>query len=575
MTFIDTLNRQVGANMVGYNVSSSLTNFLAPVQAFAKTNKFDFVKAMAQTPWNKIASVFGRGDGFAEQSPVMIRRKGADRFHRTAWQKVSDPGYALMGAVDSISTELIARTKYNELIRNGMDSQTAHYETDKWASRLMGDRSLGQMPQIYNSKMLGLVTKFQLEVRNQLDSQFYDTIQEAKVSNEHIEDTLARNARTAAKVASTFVQLAVVQHLFGKAFESVAGYNPAFDIIEVLLTAFGFDDEEDSEDTALDNIEQGFLALLEDLPYTSTLTGGRIPIASALPVTELIKGEDEWGNEKSRWETLGEIAPYYALPGGYGQVKKTIQGLGMFSDDLPIAGSYTQSGALRFPVEDNLGNRLKAAVFGQYASKNAREYFDNEYAPLQEKQIQEFIDSDLPIADYREYREGLKDKDTLAEKAEYIASLDLPIDTKNMLVNNVADREEPIDLTGFEAYGDFEAFEYAHKYSGKYAVSKAVTGDLTEYRAITKALGEITSDKDENDKTINGSRRNNVINYINSLDIEYGAKLILYKQQYKADDTYNRAILEYLQTTDLSRNDKLAICRELGFSVAADGTIRW
>ena len=83
MTFISTLNGQVGANMVGYNVSSSLTNFLAPVQALAKSNKFDFVKAMAQTSWNKIASVFGGGDGFADQSPIMIRRKGAERFYRT------------------------------------------------------------------------------------------------------------------------------------------------------------------------------------------------------------------------------------------------------------------------------------------------------------------------------------------------------------------------------------------------------------------------------------------------------------------------------------------------------------
>jgi hypothetical protein len=180
---------------------------------------------------NKIGSVFGRGDGFAEQSPVMIRRSGADSFYRTPWQKVSDAGYILMGAVDSVSTELIARTKYNELVRNGMDAQKAHYETDKWVSRMMGDRSLGQQPQLYNSKTLGLITKFQLEVRNQLDSQFYDTIQEAKASNEDIKNGLARNANTAAKVTSTFVQLAVAQHLFGQAFESVAGYNPAFDII--------------------------------------------------------------------------------------------------------------------------------------------------------------------------------------------------------------------------------------------------------------------------------------------------------------------------------------------------------
>jgi hypothetical protein len=258
--------------------------------------------------------------------------------------------------------------------------------------------------------MLGLITKFQLEVRNQLDSQFYDTIQEAKVSNEHIENSLARNAKTAAKVASTFLQLAVAQHLFGTAFESIAGYNPAFDIIDVLKTALGFDDDEESEDTVGDNLTQALLELAEDLPYASTfLDGGRIPISAALPIEEFVKGQDEWGNEKSRWDTLKEVAPYYILPGGYGQIKKTAQGLSMFSDDHPVAGSYTDSGNLRFPVEDTIGNRIQAALFGQYANDNARYYFDNDLAPLSDNQIQEYDALDLSYQDYWKYRDEMTD----------------------------------------------------------------------------------------------------------------------------------------------------------------------
>ena len=609
ITFLDTVNRQVGANMVGFNVSSSLTNFLAPVQAFAKTNKFDFVKAMAQTAANKL----GKGDNFAEESPVMIRRKGAERFYRTPYQKVADAGYVLMGVVDDISTELIARTKYNEFTRKGMDSQQAHIETDKWVSRLMGDRSLGQQPQLYNSKMLGLFTKFQLEVRNQLDSQFYDTIQEAKVSTEEIENKLQRNATKATKIASTFVQLAVMQHLFGKAFESVAGYNPAFDIIEALIKTFGWDDEEDDEDTVLDNLEQGFMSLLEDLPYTSTLTGGRIPISSALPVAEFIKGKDQYGNEKNRWQTLGEAAPYYVLPGGYGQIKKTRAGLKMFDEDLPIAGSYTDSGNLRFPVDDTLGSRVQAGLFGQWASENARDYFDNERAPLKEKQIQELIDTELPIRDYWDYREGLSKQENLEEKVKYIESLDLPIDTKNILVNNVTDRKNPIDLTDYDQYGDYEEFDFASKnpekydflqqnnvpyeeytssedakefYDGAYSwvknnpekvtVSKAVTDNVVQYRKYAKDLDAIRADKDADGKTISGSAKEKKLDYINSLDIDYGARLILFKNEYNADDTYNYEIIDYLNAReDISFDEMNTILKELGFNVTADGIITW
>lgn len=614
ITFLDTVNKQVGANMVGFNVSSSLTNFLSVAQAFAKTNKFDFVKAFAQTVANKVGSIAGKTDGFTENSPVIIRRKGEERFYRTPWQKAGDAGYVLMSVVDDISTELIARAKYNELTRKGMDSQQAHIETDKWVSRLMGDRSLGQQPQLYNSKMLGLVTKFQLEVRNQLDSQFYDTIQEAKVSTEQIENGLLRNAKKAAKITSTFVQLAVGQHLFGKAFEAVAGYNPSFDIIEVLIKTFGWDDEEEDEDTVLDNIEQGFLELLGDMPYSSIFTGGRVPIESALPIEQLVTGKDQYGNEKNRWETLGEAAPYYILPGGYGQIKKTTQGLGMFDDDLPIAGSYTDSGNLRFPVEDTPLNRLQAGIFGQYASENARDYFDNERQSLKKKQIEEFVDLDIPIRDYWDYRDGLKDLDTISEKADYINGLDLPIDKKNLLINNIADRKESIDMTDYDDFANFEEFDYASKnpekyeflqengisysqyksfdedtkeeydgiwnwvknYPDKVTVSRAVTDNVVEYKQYTKALDAIRADKDENGKTISGTAKAKKVDYINSLDLDYGAKIILFKSEYGSDDTYNNDIVEYLNgRNDISYEETVTILRELGFEVLSDGTVRW
>lgn len=610
MTFFDTLNRQVGANMVGFNVSSSLTNFIAPVQAFAKTNKAAFVKGFAQTVANRVGSIAGKTDGFIENNPTMIRREGADRFYRTPWQKAGDLGYALMGAVDSISTEIIVRAKYNELVGKGMNAEQAVIEADKWASRLMGDRSLGQQPQIFNSKMLGIVTKFQLEVRNQLDSQFYDTIQEAKVSAEDIQNAKLRNAKVAAQVTSTFVQLAVVQHLFGKAFEAVAGYNPAFDIIEAIIKAFGWDDEEESEDTVLDNLGQGFMNLLEDMPYSSVATGGRIPISSALPVAQFIKGKDQYGNEKSRLETVAETAPYWLLPGGYGQIKKTAQGLGMFDEDLPIAGSYTDSGNLRFPVEDTLANRVQAAVFGQYASSNARDYFDNERQSLKKNQIQELVDVDIPIREYWAYRDGLKEQETLAEKFDYIAGLDLPIDKKNILINNVVDRKEAVDLTDYADYANYEEFDFAVKnpekydflqsvgvsvaeYSSfdddtkdayewayqnpeKYTLSRAVTDDVAVYRQYAKALNDISADKDESGKSISGSRKTKVINYLNNLDADYYTKIMLFKMEYNADDTYNREIIEYLNgRSDISYEEEVTILQELGFTVTADGTVRW
>ena len=607
--FLDTVNRQVGSNMVGANISSALTNTVSMVQSIAKSNKFDSTKAFAQTVRNQLGSLVGKTDGFVENNPMMIRRKGIEKMTKTPWESITDKGYLLMSAIDNISSEFIVRTKFNELTRKGMSEQQAHIEADKWASRILGDRSLGQQPQLYNSKMLGLITKFQLEVRNQLDSQFYDTIQDAKVSNEEIENRLLRNMKTSAKVGSTFFQLAVLQHLFGQAFESVAGYNPAFDIVEALSQMLGFDDDEESEDTVLDNLEEGFLTLLGDLPYTSTFTGGRIPISSALPVKQFITGKDSYGNEKSRWETIKETAPYYLAPTGYGQFKKTTQGLEMFNEEHPVAGSYTKSGNLRFPVEDTPLNRLQAGIFGQYASENARDYFDNERSPLKEKQIQEYKDLDIPIRDYWEYREGLAEQDKLEDKFDYIAGLDLPVEKKNIMINNIVDRKDDVDMTGYDDFADYEefdfatkneekyeylqsigvsydeytkskeskeAYDWAFKNPEKYTLSKVVTDDVTMYRQYTKEINEIEGVKDANGKTKSGSRKENVLNYINNLDADYYSKIILFKSEYKADDTYNEEIINYLNSrSDITYEEEVEILKGLGFTVEVDGTIRW
>ena len=264
------------------------------------------------------------------------------------------------------------------------------------------------------------------------------------------------------------------------------------------------------------------------------------------------------------------------LPVGGGQLKKTMQGLSMFNtdEDHPVMGSYTDSGALRFPVEDTLGNRIQAGIFGQYANENAREYFDNGYAPLKEKQIQEYMDVDLPIADYWKYRDGLKGLKTNDEKADFINSLDIEDWQKNLLMNNILDRKEDVDMTNYDDYSDWEEFDYAQKNPDKYAFAKSV-GGYSAYKAYTDDLYDIKADKDENGKSINGSRKEKVINYINNLDADYETKIILFKSEYPSDDTYNRDIINYLNNReDLTYDERVKIYEALGFTVK-DGYVYW
>jgi hypothetical protein len=281
----------------------------------------------------------------------------------------------------------------------------------------------------------------------------------------------------------------------------------------------------------------------------------------------------------------------------------------MFSDDHPVAGSYTDSGNLRFPVEDTLANRIHAGIFGQYANENARDYFDNNRSPLKEKQIQEYIDVDLPIRDYWEYREGLSEQETLEDKFDYIAGLDLPVAKKNILINNIVDRKEAVDMTGYEDFSGYEEFDFAIKnpekyeflqknnisynaykasdsskeaytwaYNNpeKYTLSKAICKDVVKYKKYTKDLYDIRADKDSNGDSIIGTAKRKKVNYINGLDLEYGERLILFKSLYEADDTYNSEIVNYLNSRqDISYKEMETILKELGFDVDSEGNISW
>ena len=562
-TVLDTIRKQVGANMIGFNIASSLTNLIAPIQAMSKTNKTAVMKGAVDTFRNIVSK-----DDFVDKNSFLTSRFGTDMLSKTKWEKITDAGYIFMKGMDHFSSNLIVRSKYNELIKKGMSEKEAHKEAGKFAARIMGDRTKGANAQLYNSKMVGVLTQFQLEVNNQLYSMFYDTYHDSK------ENAKGNAAKMAAGMTFTLGQLFAFTHLFGKGFEAVAGYNPTFDVVGIVATLLGIGGDEEEEKTLGERSEAAMQQLIKSLPYSSILTGGRIPIGQALPVKQFFEGKDDYGNEKSRWETLAEAVPYYVMPAGYGQIKKTAGGVGMFTGDKPVSGSYTDSGNLRFPVEETPMNVVQAAIFGQWSSRNARDYFDNERLPLKEKQIQEYKDLEIPIKDYWDIREGLTEQDTLEEKFDYIADLNIPVRKKNIMINNIVDREDRVDLGNYSDFGSYAEFDYAVKNPEKYSIAKVI--GFNDYQVYTDDLWNIRADKDSNGNSIRNSRKEKVINYINGLDIDYEEKLILYKKEYNSDDAHNQEIIDYLNSRDdISYQDMETILTELGFEVTSDGTIYW
>ena len=551
---LDEVRKQVGSNMIGLNLSSSLTNLIAPVQAASKTNKLAVLKGTADT----IKNMFVK-DNFMDNNKFLTARMGTDMLSQNAWQKMQNAGFVFMKGMDWFSSNQIVRSKYYELRAKGMNEAQAHSEAGKFAARILGDRTKGANAQLYNSKLVGLVTQFQLEVNNQLYSQFYDTYHESK------EAAQGNALKTAAGMTFTLGQLFALTHLFGQTFEAIAGYNPTFDVVEMLKTAFGWGDDEEEEKPLSERLKSAVDQLVDALPYVNILTsGGRIPVASGIPnlVGVATGGKDQYGNELTLEDEMKKLL-YLIPPTGGNQFKKTTQGLAMFDEDLPVTASYTNSGNLRFPVEDTLGNRVQAAIFGQWANKNASDYFDNERQPLKEKQIQEYADLDMPIKDYWKYREGLKEQSTIEEKFEYINGLDVTDEQKNIMINNATGRENPIDMSGYDSFGSYDEFDYATKNPDKYRVIEQID-TFDNYNSYKEDIASIKEQFSEDNGYSTKDRKAAVQQYINSLSLDIPQKIILEKMAggYSIKD-YENYMFSYIQSLPMTAEEKQAMHKQL------------
>lgn len=347
---LDTLKQRTGMNMLGYSVSSATSAFIPLTQAAATTKPTSFIKGMTDTITNIV-----RNDGFADKSGFLTRRVGSKPLVRTTWNKIENNSMLMMDMVDRFTSQTIVRGKYNELIDKGLPEDEALRQADDWAGRVMTDRSKGQQPTMFNAKTLGPLLQFQVEVNNQLSFIFKD---------------IPKNAKNKAQLASQMTQVLVYSYLYNQVAEQILGRRPAFDPAGVAEEAYrNFTNEE------MDNKESTGKFLKEvagQLPFTSTFTGGRYPITSAVPSLNI----DDYAQGKT---TVGKEAmkplKYLVLPAGGSQINKTYQG----NEILQKEGVYTNKGDLRYPVEKNTGNILKGLVLGKSSFPETKEFYDKPF----------------------------------------------------------------------------------------------------------------------------------------------------------------------------------------------------
>jgi hypothetical protein len=440
------IESKIAANTIGGNLSVSLTNF-APIFQAAGTTKWNYLlTGILQTAKNDIQGLRGNKDlSFVSNSNFLTNRFGIDTIaKKKITQKMSDIASIPMNVIDNFTAESVVRAKYLENIDKGMSEEIALDSADKYAARIMADRSKGALPLVFNSKnpLSKLITMFQVEPNNMVSNYLKDMPREAKNKGQliwHYSKLMA---------ASWGVNTIMIALRGGNEVLP----DPVRWVSYLIQAILG--DDDDKEKAKEDLAE----SVIGSIPFLSNLAGfvgmediGRVPISNAMPnITNIAKLADSEADEKYKKEiAIKEFTKpllYLGLPVGGAQIKKSIEGI----STINAGGSYktNKSGEsqLQFPVENKTVKKyIKAGLFGKYSISDAKEFSERGYKALSSKQTEGYKKVQIPYKEFLEYIDNTSGKKK-NEKIQYIEKMNINENKKwNMYTYDVFSATERND----------------------------------------------------------------------------------------------------------------------------------
>ena len=564
------IESRIAANSIGGNIGVSLTNFTPLAQAWGEVKTTNLINGI----WQTMKASIAKDNSFASESQFITRRRGTDTLSETTLEKVTKPINTVLEFADNFTSEAIVRARYNQNLQEGMSPELALQEADRYTAGLMADRGRGALPTQFSNKnpISKMINMFQVEVNNQWSYYIKDLPKNMR------EKANANKTKIVADTAMAYTKIMVGAYLTNELLGAIRGNStrvlpdPIYIIAELLkgLT----DDDDDNDDDA---VIEALTEVAGNVPFMSlpgTLIAdslgldvgdiGRISISGAIPnvrdITEDLFNTDMTAGEKIKsigGELADTVGASLILPYGGSQIKKTVKGLSLYKEDLP--GSYTDSGDLRYTVEEDVGSKVQAALFGAYANPYAQDYIDSGFKTISKNNIDEMVGLDMNSTEYREYRKGLNQSSKTEDKLNYINSLDLTDAQKNIAANNLnKDAKTTIDMTEYGNYGSYDEYKYARDNPEKYSVISQIT-DYDSYSTYKSKIADIKEQYSTSDE-----RKEAVTNYIESLNLNKAQKVMLYKmaggysiKSYK-NDMYN-----YIESLPLSKEEKYTMWEEL------------
>lgn len=369
MAALTWLNNRVKANVILGNASSSVAQIFNVPQGIASAGKHSIAGFR-----DSVANIFDRKTPIDQSDFIKERYASSmfNKFNKSMVENARDAAAWMTGVLDEVGTKFIWNSHYEKALAEGIENPIKY--ADDTTRHLVGGRGIGEVALAQKAKITQLVAPFQLEVAN-LWHVMGDMVDQKQFG----------------KLATLFV----ANYVFNKGAEAIRGSDVAFDPINAVAEAYqAYEEEGGGVRGAMRAGGRIAGEVISNVPMGQTVAAIYPEYGFKIGDTELPTREQFFGDADPTRFGSGLLAakglqdPLFNILPSFGgaQIKRTIQGI----DTVAQGYSETPSGRVRFPVDQSVGNFLKAAVFGQYSLPEARQYFDTNETPLGEKQSEKF-----------------------------------------------------------------------------------------------------------------------------------------------------------------------------------------
>lgn len=248
-------------------------------------------------------------------------------------------------------------------------------------------------------------------------------------------------------------------------------------------------------------------------------------------------------------------APYYINSKG----EKITMTAEERSNYQKVTGEYTEKAInelLSNSAYKKLTDEKKAELIKEIISdSNAKAKYDILKIETDDAKKKRELIEKAGTKSYYDYKFKTKDLEKEIEKVEVLANANYSNKIKETIYESTIGKDD--SLYGIMKESNIDSTEYLKYKSQKFESNKKDDGTTTG-------------------KTISGSKKNKVYEYVNNMDITYNQKLLLLGTQYSLTSAEKTKLAHYINDMNISKKRKMEIYDKIsGFTVYKDGRIKW